>query len=233
MGQSLEGSLLQAIKNDDIKAFDALMESNQCGACRLGRFPTLSLTYLYKSRKILAKYEQSFLTITNFKVLSEPIEVSNKFSSKAGKCLRLYFNEVVSPLEMLLILDKTNHLKKVYPMTMPSPAVKGRLKSIYYIKYSLGVRFEGNKIIIDRRPLSYREKKKIATICLCVVLSLLIVVGGPVTVVSIMPKPIEGEVTKLKQIDFASDKEYTLKKDIVIPKNYSVEEVNCTIIGDG
>ena len=135
MSQTIEERLLQAIKKDDIKAFDALMERAQCGAYRLGRFPTLSLLYLYNSRKILKKYEESFLKITAFEALREPAELSKKFSSKAGKCLRLYLNEIVSPIETLLILDKTKRLTKVFPLTKPSSSVKGRLRSIYYIKY--------------------------------------------------------------------------------------------------
>ncbi|MDE7215505.1 MAG: hypothetical protein K2O08_01730, partial [Clostridia bacterium] len=234
MMQPIEESLFQAIKKDDKKAFDALMETTQCGAYRLGRFPTLSLLYLYKARKILSAYEEKFLEITNYTALSEPIEVSAKFSSKAGKCLRLYLNEIVSPLEMLLILDKTMRLKRVYPMTKNiSSSIKGRLKTIYFIKYSLSVKFEGNSIVIDKRPLSYREKKKIATICTCLILAITIAIGVPVTTVSLIPKPIEGEVTKLSHIDFSSEKEYTLKKDIVLPENYSVEKVNCIINGDG
>ena len=233
MAQSIGESLFQAIKKDDIKAFNALKEKAQCGAYRLGRFPVLSLLYLYKSRKILSAYEEEFLKITNFEPLREPVEISKRFSAKAGKCLRLYLNETVSPLEMLLILDKTRRLKRVYPVTKPSEAVKGRLKSIYSIKYSLNVEFEGDNIKIDRRPLSYREKKNIATVCLCSVLAVTVAVGVPVTTVALMPKPVEGEVTKLSHIDFNSTKEYTLKRDITLPDNYSVEKVNCKIIGEG
>ncbi len=232
--QSIEESLLQAIKNDDTKAFAALMDKTQCGGYRFGRFPVLSLMYLYKSRKLLSAYEAQFLEITNYKVVDEPIEISKKFTAKAGKCLRLYLNEVVSPLEMLLILDRTAHLKRAYPMTkVTSTAVKGRLKSIYYIKYSLGVKFEGDSVVIDRRPLSYREKKNIMNICLCVLLAVVLFIGVPVTAVSLMPKPVEGEVTKLSHINFGSTKTYTLKQDIDIPKNYKVDKVNCTINGDG
>lgn len=229
----MEGSLLQAIKKDDKKAFDALMERAQCGGYRLGRFPVLSLLYLYKSRKILSEYEEKFLKITSFEELSEPIEISKKFSNKAGKCLRLYLNEIVSPIEMLLILDKSNRLKKVFPMTKPSSAVKGRLRSIYYIKFSLGMKFEGDDIILDKRPFTYREKKRIAKVCLCVILAVTLAVGVPVTTVSLIPKRIDGEVTKLSHIDFESDKEYTLKKDIEIPENYTVEKVNCSFTGGG
>ena len=73
--QSIEESLLQAIKNDDTKAFAALMDKTQCGGYRFGRFPVLSLMYLYKSRKLLSAYEAQFLEITNYKVVDEPIEI--------------------------------------------------------------------------------------------------------------------------------------------------------------
>lgn len=218
MAQSVEESLLKAVKKDDKKAFDALMEKAQCGAYRLGRFPVLSLMYLYKSHKLLAAYEAKFLKITGFKPLQEPAEVSKKFSAKAGKCLRLYFDEVVSPLEMLLILDRLRRLKRIYPQTNPSEAVKDRLKSIYFIKYSLNIRFEGNEILIDRRPLSYREKRNIAAVCLCSVLVVSVAVTVPVT------------VNEFK-IDFSSKNEYTLKRDVVFTK--PVEEVNCKIFGNG
>ena len=225
MAQSIEETLLQIIKSDDTKAFDALMDKAQCGAYRLGRFPVLSLLYLYKARKILSLYEETFLKVTNSVVLSEPMEISKKFSSKAGKCLRLYFNEVVSPLEMLLILDKGGHLKKVYPMTNPSSAVKGRLRSIYSIKYSLSVRFEGNQIIIERRPLSYKEKQKLVAICVSAVIIVLIIVSSSVITSVLSPKRLE------EYIDLTSNGEFTLDHDVYVPKNHTIEEINCTING--
>ncbi|MDE6585240.1 MAG: hypothetical protein K2K80_00985 [Clostridia bacterium] len=231
MAQSFEESLLETIIKDDIKEFNSLMEKARCGTYRLGRFPVPSLLYLYNARKILSAYEEKFLRITSFEPLLEPVEASKKFAKKAGKCLRLYLSEVVSPLEMLLIMDNTKRLTRVYPMTKPSSAVKARLKSIYSIRYSLNVGFEGDQIIIDKRPLSYREKKNILKLCLCSFLAVTIAVGVPVTTVALMP--VEGEVTRLSQIDFNSDKEYTLKRDLTLPENYSVEKVNCTIKGEG
>lgn len=240
MAQSIEESLLQAIKKDDIKAFDALTEKAQCGSYRLGRFPLLSLMYLYKSKRLVSSYEEKLLKITGFTPMREPAEISAKFSSKAGKCLRLYFDEIVTPAEMLLILNKIRRLKRIYPLTKQSSAVKERLKLIYSIRYSLTVKFEGDGIILDRRPLSYREKKNIATVCLCSVLAVTLAVGVPITAVSLLPanvaetpEPFNGEVTELSQINFSSKDEYTLKNDIVLPENYSVEKMNCTINGGG
>lgn len=233
MDMPIEEKLLQVIKEDDLKAFDSLNATAPCLDFCLGRFPVLSLLYLYKARRILAEYEDSMLRITVYKELREPIEISEKFSKKAGKCLRLYLKETVSPLEMLLILDKTKRLKRVFPMVYSSSAVRARLKSIYSIKYALSVKYEGDGIVIDRRPLSRREKKNAATLCLCIILAVVIIVGVPVTTVSLLPNPVEGEASTFGQIDFASAKEYKLTQDIIVPENFSVQKVNCKINGGG
>lgn len=233
MAQIIEENLLDAIVKDDIKAFNAISENAQCGGYRLGRFPVLSLLYLYKSRKILSAYEEKFIKITTWEALREPASIAKDFSEKAGKCLRLYLNEVVSPLEMLLILDRTRKLKSVYPLTKASSAVKDRLQSIYSVKYSLNIKFESNDIILERRPLSSGEKKKLAVVCTSVFLAVAIAVATPVTVVALVPRRADGEVTKLKHIDFGKSKTYTLKNDIVIPDDFSVDKMNCTVVGNG
>ena len=218
MAQLIEESLLEAIKKDDIKAFDALMKKAQCGLYRLGRFPVLSLMYLYNSRQIISAYEEKFIKIPSYEELREPVEISKKFSAKAGKCLRLYLNEVVTPLEMLLILDNIRRLRRIYPLTKPSSAVKERLKAVYSIRYSLGVKFEGDQIILDKKPLSGRMKRNIAIICACSVFAVSVTVGVPVTVNALT-------------VNFASQKEYSLTRNLVISK--PIKEFNCKIIGNG
>ena len=233
MAQSIEEFLLETIEKDDVRAFDALMEKTRCGGYRMGRFPVLSVLYLYKSRRILSAYEADFLKITSWEEIKEPASIAKKFSEKAGKCLRLYLGEVVSPLEMLLILDNTKRLKRVYPLTKASAGIKERLQTIYKVKYSLDIKYEGNDIILDRRPLTRGEKKKIATICVCSFLAVAVAVATPVTVLKLNPPLAEGEVNKFKQIDFGSAKTYTLLKDITVPENCTVKEMNCTIVGNG
>ncbi|MDE7464221.1 MAG: hypothetical protein K2M48_04235 [Clostridiales bacterium] len=232
MAQSIEQRLLQAIKNDDVKAFDALAETAWIGEFRLGRFPVPSLLYLYKARKILSAHERGLLGISEYIKKNEPAEISGKFAKAAGKTLRLYTTDkIVSPLEMLLILDKTKRLKRVYKDAAKTEEIKSRLQSIYAIKYALNVRFEGEDIIIDKRPLSYREKKKIITAGLCAALGVAVVVCVPTITVALMPTPIEGEVTKLGDIDFSSQKQYVLTRDIVLREQ--IQEVNCKISGKG
>ena len=48
--------LFEAIKRDDVKSFSFVMQSNSDLNVCFGRFPLLSLFYLYESYKILDKY---------------------------------------------------------------------------------------------------------------------------------------------------------------------------------
>ena len=233
MARPNEEKLLQAIEKDDVKAFNALMQEARCGSYRLGRFPVLSVLYLFGARRILSAYEAEFLKIPSWEELGEPAMIVKRFSDRAGKCLRLYFHEVVSPLEMLLILDQTKKVKKLYPQLKTSEAVKARLKSIYSVKYSLGVRFEGNQILFDRRPLTRSEKKRLTAVCTCCALAAAIVVAVPVTASSLLGTRSGGEVTRVSHIDFAAQTTYTLKSDLKIPANYSVKAFNCNIEGGG
>ena len=232
MAQAIERKILDIIRSDDVGEFDSLMQKVPCGKLRLGRFPVLSLMYLYNSHKLISSYESELIKITEWKELKEPAGVSHKFGKAAGKCLRLYFNEVVSPVEMLLVLDKTAKLKKVYPLVKPPETVNERLKSIYYVKYSLKVKFDGGNIIIDRRPLRRGEKKKLFTAVVACVLALSLIIAVPSSVVSYARKHA-GDVTAFEQIDFSSKTTYTLKNDIVIPDGFTVRKSNCTIKGDG
>ncbi|MCH5154574.1 MAG: hypothetical protein J1F71_05115 [Clostridiales bacterium] len=253
MAKTLSQKLLTAIQYDDVYAFGDLTEKTPCGKLRIGRFPVLSLLYLYKAKRILSVYENEFIKISawediggsaatrnvvsaqgafSWEAYNEPVDVVRRFSAAAGKCLRLYFYKIVSPLEMLLILDKHKRLKKLYPLAKPSEAVKARLKSVYYIKYALNVSFEGDNIIIDKKPLSRRTKQKIIALAVGGFALVSAAVAVPVSVVSYLRK-YEGQITSLSQIDFLSNKTYTLKSDITIPANYSVSKFNCRINGDG
>ena len=230
-----EKRLLDVIINDDAAAFNALNGQARLEKYRLGRFPVLSLMYLFSSKKILAEHEKEFIAVSSqweSFCAAEPASVLALFSKKAGKCLRLYFDAVVTPIEMLLILDKTNKVKKLYPLVGVTDEVKSRLKAIYYIKYSLGIEFKDNGVLIDRKPLSRSEKKKIAVAVSAAALVAAVSVVTPVSVVSYLNK-YGIAVSSAEQIDFTKQRTYALKSDVVIPRNYSVKSTACNIIGGG
>jgi len=258
MDEKLIGILLEAITNDDLKKFDSCMEKAPCGTFRYGRFPVLSLLYLYNARKIISAYEDKFIKYNNWQELREPAAVTAEFRKVAGKCLRIYLEEVVTPAEMLLILDKTAKLKKIYPSCRPSAAVKQRLKDIYSIKYALNVDFSGDDIILDKRPLTRKEKNRIltavisATLCAAIIICTPFVVNVFVPFIGAQdyekpdtppqgtdidtPKPDEIktiEVSSYEEIDFSSKNTFILTNNIEISAENRVEKLNCTLDGNG
>ena len=229
--------LFQALRKDDIKEFKSCMETNYCGSLRLGRFPVLSVMYLYNSRRLLRAYEKKFLKHNSWQDVGEPPELGARFRGIAGKCLRLYLNETVSPLEMLLLLDRNPKLKRVFSQAHITAPVKQRLKDIYYIRWGLQAEFVRGKIVLERRPLTRAEKLRWFMSAVCAVLCLAIFVSAPFVVNTFSPFITDElgvlNVSNWNQIRFKSDKIYALKNDVTVPENFFAQEMNCELRGNG
>ena len=229
--------LFQALKTDNIKEFRNCMETTNCGPLRLGRFPVLSVMYLYKSRRLLRAYEKSFLKHNSWRDVGEPMELSAKFREVAGKCLRIYLNETVSPVEMLLLLDRDYKLKRVFSKAHVIPPVKQRLKDIYFVKWGLEANFERNQITLERRPLTRAEKLRWLMVSISLVLCVAIVVSTPFVVNVFSPFIPDGNgvinVSKWSQIRFRSNMTYALSEDITVPSDFYAKQMNCQIDGNG
>ena len=98
MQEELLWEIFIAIKKDDIKAFDKHMAEPHAKEIAFGRFPLLSLCYLYDSSKIIKKYENELIKINNYIRFAENDEMYSKFKAIAHRVLRLYVgdNKVVS-----------------------------------------------------------------------------------------------------------------------------------------
>ena len=212
------------------------MEQSNCGPLRLGRFPVLSVMYLYNARKLLHAYEKRFLKHNSWKDVGEPAELASKFRSVAGKCLRFYLNETVAPVEMLLLLNRDAHLKKVFSQAHVTPPVKQRLGSIYYVKWGLTAQFVRNTVVLERRPLTRAEKLQWLMRVVCVLLCVALIAGMPFAVNAISPFIEENGALNVNhwwQIRFKSDKTYSLQNDVTVPQGFFAEEMNCQLIGNG
>ena len=107
-----ENNLLEAIKKDDLKSFSLLMPTNADLNLCYGRFPILSLLYLYSSFKILSKFEKALLPIHNFRIVEERNEIYKKFKTRAKKSIRFFSNdEIIFPVLMLGVLNEREILK--------------------------------------------------------------------------------------------------------------------------
>lgn len=180
-------AVFAAIKRDDVDAFDARMSSVAAGELCFGRFPTLSLIYLYGAKKIAKKYESDFLRLSAQKFLDEPIDATIRFGTIARKCLRLYFAERVTPAEMLLILGKERRIEKLAPRMSLSPGAKARMEKIYAMRYGLGVRFEPDSVRFDRRPRTQSERRRLLVSALSAVLCVALIVSTPFAINAFKP----------------------------------------------
>ncbi|MCH5157182.1 MAG: hypothetical protein J1G02_04830 [Clostridiales bacterium] len=229
--------LFQAIKDDNVKEFESCMGITHCGTVRLGRFPTLSVMYLYNSKRLLRLYEKNFLRNGTWQDIGEPMEISAKFRGVAGKCLRLYLNETVSPVEMLLLLNNNYKLRKVFSQARASAPVRGRLQEIYYIRWGLKAHFVRNKIVLQHRPLTRVEKLKWLMRVACVMVCVAIIVSMPFVIDTFAPFIPDDSgavrVVKWQQINFHSDKVYSLTKDVTVPADFYAKQINCQLNGNG
>lgn len=181
-------NFFDAIVKDDLEYFLSI-EENDWSKFRFGRFPVLSIMYLFGAKKLLLKYEPTLLQISDYpSVLDEPYVLINKFSSVAKKALRLYWRgDLVTPCEMLLIIDRTSHLKKIYPYVRHSPALRKNLTKIYYIKYGLKLSIDGDVIMMERRPLKKSEKNRLLVSTISAILVLAIAISTPLLVNALKP----------------------------------------------
>lgn len=242
MENRLEKRLYAAIEKDDLRAFNQIAQKYRCGELRLGRFPVLSALYLCKSKKIISAYESEYIKYSSWKELPEPTGLSSRFIEVAGKCLRLYFSDIVTPAEMLMLCGDDGRLKKVYPLLRPNAAARQKLKTIYSVKYGADVTFEGDDIILARRGLDSRGKKVVIAACAAFVLFVAMGVSTPFIVNEFRPfisagKTEDGRtvyaVSRLSAIDFDSDNVYRLKSNISVPASFKTDSVSCTIEGNG
>lgn len=151
--------IFNAIKLDNLIDFSQLISGNE--NLSFGRFPILSVCYLYNSNKIIKKYEKTLCKITDYKIVNETFELYQKFKSQAGRCLRLYLNNatIVSPLEMLAVLHQDSKLKKCFKTFAKTMQSAKNLNTIYNTIYCQKTTVSKDKIIIGTKPFSYNEKK--------------------------------------------------------------------------
>ena len=266
MSNEFYDKLLNAIVADDVISYAKCENEVSCGGFLFGRFPVLSAMYLLRAKKLVRIYEEKYIKINSFSAVDEtkgePVVLSDAFRLIAGKCLRLYLDEVVTPCEILLLSGDEKRLQRLYPLSRSSTAVKRRLEEIYSIKYALSLKCERDEIVMDKRPRTRKEKKKIAVAVIGVVLTIAIIVSTPFVVnvfypfINVPDKPSSPDtpdnpvspdnpdnpsapengkyylVNDVKDINFTSNNVYTLSSDIKMSAE-TLSDMTCTINGDG
>lgn len=168
--------ILEAIQKDNLVEFDKIVSGDFDLSTSYGRFPILSICYLYSSKKIIKKYESTMLQIEKYSFKEEYPNVYADFRKKAKRALRLYAgkNIVVSPLEMLLILKEYDKLNELYAFAYKTELIKENLKLIEKIDTSLELVPTETNIQIPYHGLSKKAKKQLYAITAILVITILV-----------------------------------------------------------
>lgn len=229
-------NLYNAIKEDNLQAFSSLVVKNE-NIC-FGRFPLLTLCYLYNSKKILKKFSKQLLNIKNYKVVEEYYQIYKDFKTKAGRTLRLYTKEncTVNPIEMLAILGRDRQVKKLFKILTIHPNNVDKIKKIYYIQ---GKDFSKNnkKIKITPALMTKLQTKQhkvalIVSLASTVLLSCILIVFNFISGfgVSFSPSKIFSQNQLYNALNLGGS--YNLQNDIVIDDYFSVNNFSGFLNGN-
>lgn len=238
MSQVEYNNLITAITQDNLSLFSANCKGNL--NVRFGRFPILTLCYMYRARKILSKYKKELWQVKDYQVAKEPFEFYNKFRNLAGRTLRLYTSEktVVTPIEILAILHKDSEVKRLYHKYRHTllDKVKRNIKSIYTI-YAQEPYILTYKLKLKPRKLTRHERLpyKIGMSCGLVfvtVFTAILLTLNFTTGLGTASNPYKIYTTKQLQSALSSEANYILTKDFELDTVFDTE-VKCTIDGNG
>lgn len=221
-----EQKLFDAIKKDDVKSFTFLMPTNSDLNLCYGRFPILSLLYLYSSFKILAKFEKKLMSIRSFNVTQEKFEMYKKFRKVAGKSLRLFEDEkIIYPIEMLAVLNEKIILENNYKFLYKNVEITQNLQKIYTLNNKKITFYSDGSVKISAERLS--STSVILSACICVVFaiimtlsSLLIVFISNTSGLGLKNNPIK--ISSAQELGEALEKgkrNYILTSDITVKVN--------------
>ena len=157
MEQERRERLFESIRKDDRKAFEAFVP--EVFFLSFGRFPILSLLYLYDAKRII---KQHFTELIKERPRSkeEPFRLADRlFAERAGKCLRYYTSSEVSPLEMLAVLGRRRELKRVYSRYPNASRILPKIHRVYFTRLGVGVSVKGDQLSLPVEPFSYGEKR--------------------------------------------------------------------------
>ena len=234
-----ENKLLDAIKKDDLKSFTLLMPTKADLNLCYGRFPILSLLYLYSSFKILSKYEKHLLSIHNFKFVEERNEIYKMFKSKAKKTIRIFSDgEIVFPILMLAVLNERDILKYNFKFLFKNAEINEKLEKIYKLRHNLFVDVKEDVVKISTSKVTFKQTflfSVISIIC-CLFIAL-----SSVTMMFIRnnvgfgtdknPIKISSSQEFFSAIKYGS-RTYVIEKDLEIDgSDFVCEDFSGTIIG--
>lgn len=235
--------LFDAVKTDDEKAFSKLVSSNADLKVRFGRFPLLSVCYLFESYKILTKYEKALFSSSNTYnfVFEEYFDIYKKFRKYAKKSLRLYgeADAIVEPAEMLAILGRREMLVSNYKKLHRTEKTVSNIKKIFVLNFDEDVCVSTAEVKLAKGKPNFKQKVfSLLLVAVMIVFSLLS--GGALLAVG----TFAGFGTENSPIKISTEQEfltaiaggtacYKLENDITLSHEVDPQNFGGTFDGNG
>lgn len=219
--------IITAIKSDNKELFCSYVErDNSILKLCFGRFPVLTLCYMYNSCKILKVYESQLIKIDDYILEKEPFELFYDFSKIAKKSLRVYVFEknLISPLEMLAILNEGYILKKNYPLTPKTEKIKNNIARVYDLDHNQIIKQQGNLVYVRRKKVPFY---KLISIGLMITFCLAFMIAFPI--VSNIVDGLKGDGTIDNPIQVFNAEQFI---DAINGYNGNIEIKNDIVIND-
>ena len=240
MDQEIYENLLYSIKSDSLILFSNNIKDQE--NIKFGRFPILSLCYLYNAKQIIKQYEKILIKINDYKEVDESLTLYKKFKDVAGRSLRLYTKDasIISPIEMLAILHKDRKVKKLFKFCkifdVLNPDIINNLETIYSIHRQNTKTSELN-IKISPRPLNSFQKRTLRNV-IAIALSFILSLTGCFILINFStglgtswnPYKIHNEKQFIRALE--SDANYILTKNLVINEDISDKTLQGYIDGN-
>ena len=231
--------LLNSIINDDLVTFEKLTRPNSTYNVCFGRFPSLSLCYLYGAVTILKTHEGDMLKYSDGEYIfaDESIKIYEDFKVVAEKCLRFYLNgKKVEPIEMLAILGKSSHLKTVWGFAPKKAEQLPLIEKIYALKFDAECLATEERIIVPDIKLKDEKKRvvglwAIGSLCVTLVLAGLLIAFLFAVGVGTQKMPLNVYTGKALVAQAGNADYIKLCSDVTVTE--SAEESSSVIDGDG
>ncbi len=216
-------AVYRAIVTDDPVLFGRYIKSANTRALRYGRFPLLSLCYLYRSKNIVKAYERELAAVSDYVAMEEDYRMYSDFRKRCGRELRFYAlgRNPITPLEMLAVLGEDEYLRSRYNLLYKDEAIKERLTAVYRMRWGQQLTFTDKGIKLTRRKIAVGKRAFVTISC---AFSVLLLVAA-VLLMTILPQSYGGGteqnpflITTAAQLEYAASHEgyYLLQKDLTL-----------------
>lgn len=149
-GDRLKDLHAAIVHDDDGLMLRLLTADASLAAHAFGRFPLLSLCYMYRSRKIVRKFAPRLRAHgDNYSVSPEYPDDYRKFRELAGRSLRLFREGFVTYADMLAVIGDAPALRAELG-AKPSEEQAERIAKIYELTSKRKVRVKANGVSIPR-----------------------------------------------------------------------------------